>query len=432
MPPQPLHCPYYESLKCLHPVHSPLTSFHMTCWACACTPGPHRSSGTCEPLTFTQPTCLGLTSQSCETWYEGETYTIALHTHRPLHNATSHLAAATPVLEVTLEALTTSFDFESVGALCTIEQLTTSVLSCNQIVPSLPATDALPVYRLRATYFAISPWESAVALSQPFVVRPRAEWAKRSFAAAKRLGDSNAGKQAMELLCNEVNATDNATAAVVLQACGCADAANNGLDCDGFISDVLPEIRKQGHTDGNTVACNALRNALGVRVAAQTADLTLSGLRSVISGLGTTAAATQEVVVVQVSAEITRSRLITQIRNYDDTKSSLTSLIGSMRLSLAFRLQTHNDMVGQLAQLQIRARSALMRLYSETGLVADLNASRHAEMQLTRNTLRGAIDWCNSEVEAARRKAKMGELFPLAVHPPPCLPAAKSGKPHHR
>ena len=73
-----------------------------------------------------------------------------------------------------------------------------------------------------------------------------------------------------------------------------------------------------------------------------------------------------------------------------------------------------------------------MRLYSETGLVADLNASRHAEMQLTRNTLRGAIDWCNSEVEAARRKAKMGELFPLAVHPPPCLPAAKSGKPHHR
>ena len=95
-------------------------------------------------------------------------------------------------LTIWLEAQTSSGGFSTVDTVCAFSGnalLADTGFACRYVVPPLPVSSTLPVYRLHAELNSSHAWQSANALSDPFVVLPRATLLARQFADALQLSD---------------------------------------------------------------------------------------------------------------------------------------------------------------------------------------------------------------------------------------------------
>ena len=290
-------------------------------------------------------------------------------------------------LVVTLEGQDLNGGFKPVGTVCSMVAGPT-FLNCSYLVPTdLPSSDAaaLPVFRLRVVYTGTQQFESATSFSDAFIIESRARLYSTRYASAL-LQESI---EDMILLCNET-ATDNASAVIVNRACLCADLMNNERDCAGLNRDMLPAVRKSDE-DVVTLGCNARINRLEEARDRNNENELIKSIERMQKSVRLSAIALSE----SIANDIKESKLSAQLVTYTATKERLERRVEGQRNAFANTLQIRREMVVQLDELKMHAHVAFQRLFAtEGGLVADMNATRHAEKAIATKAYQEALGDC--------------------------------------
>ena len=303
-------------------------------------------------------------------------------------------------LTILLEAQTSSGGFSTVDTVCAFggnALLADTGFACRYVVPPMPVSSTLPVYRLHAKLSSSQAWESANALSDPFVVLPRATLLARQFADALQLSDQAAKLARVDTLCNEARTND--TAAVASRACHCADLINNGQSCSGLTTDFVPSIRKTA-SDPATTGCNALLDTLGARENQRRFDQLNAALQNAVQTLASVADASQEQIAALVRSTVTTTALQGSIENLVLASQRLGDHVTIARDRRAGLLTQLRDMIKQASIIDQHVNSAYQELFSSHGLTANINASLHTNQLLLSYSRSQAITDCKEAREA--------------------------------